>query len=100
VSVGADVGALSEKAAEAAVNFDHYIQAIERDFDFLFGEPSANSGFPPETAGELANKIRYAIECTAGLVECMADDVGGKRADEAKKKITLLKKIIENNVKH
>ena len=97
VSLGSNVGALSEKAAEAAVNFDHYIQALERDFDFLVGEISATSGVDPETAIKLANKVQYAIECTAKLVECMADEVGDAQAEAIKEKIHRLNNFVGND---
>ena len=55
VSLGLNIGVLSEKAAEAAVNFDHYNQALEREFDYLIGGIDALSMVDPETALTLEN---------------------------------------------
>ena len=100
VSLGLNVGALSEKAAEAAVNFDHYNQALERDFHFLVGGISAISQIDPETALKLANKISTTIDCTTDLVECMANEVGGPDLEATKNKIGVLEKLVEIDVSH
>ena len=98
VSVGPSIGVLSERAAEAAVNFDHYIQSLERDFGFMVGEISPASNIDPETALKLANKIATTIKCTTEMVECMADEVGGNGLEATKKKIRDLKLLVENEI--
>ena len=100
VSLGMNIGVLSEKAAEAAVNFDHYNQALEKDFDYLVGDVSAISQIDPETALNLANKISTTIESTTNLVECIASEVGGSSLESTKSKIDLLKALVAKNVRH
>jgi len=94
VTLGSNVGALSEKATEAAVNFDHYIQALERDFDSLVGVISPGSNIDPDTALRLASAFSRTIERTENLVECMADEVGSTVNEATKKKVQDLKKIV------
>lgn len=98
VSLGPNIGVLSEKAAEAAVNFDHYIQSLERDFEFVVGGISPFSNIDPETALKLANKISTTIECTTRMVECMANEVGGTGLEATKNKIRGLKRLVENDI--
>ncbi len=94
VSLGMDVGALSEEAAEAAVNFDHYIQALERDFEFLVGGINPISSVDPETASKLANKSVFAIENTSRMVERMSSELGDTQTESLKNKIREIRKRV------
>ena len=98
-ALGANIGALSDKAVDAAVNFDHYMQALDRDFKFEVGQVHIDSKLDPETALKLARKISLAIDRTTEQLECMASEVFGDAVPKATKaKIRGLKILVENNL--
>lgn len=96
VTLGHNIGALSEKAAEDAVNFDHYMQALERDFNVLAGGDSRDSVIDPEIALKLANKVFSVIGLTTGLVKRMANEVGDTHAEATKNSIQKLETFVES----
>lgn len=101
-ALGANIGVLSEKAVDAAGNFDHYLQALERDFEFEIGQQiHIATNVDPATALKLANKISSTINLTTEILECMASEAFGGTVPEAtKKKIRGLKILVENKVNH
>ena len=99
--LGANIGVLSEKAVHAAVNFDHYMQGLERDFEYEVGHFNIASTFDPATALKLANKISSAINSTTEHLECMASEAYGGTVPEATKEIIRrLKIMVGINVSH
>ena len=98
-ALGENIGVLSEKAVHAAVNFDHYMQALERDFEFEVGHIHIASTLDPATALKLANKISSTIKYTTEQLECMAGEAFGGTIPEATKEIIRgLKNLVENKV--
>ncbi len=91
-TLGRDVGALSDDAAAAAVEFEASMQSLERDFQFAIGFIHEASDVDPETALRLATGIIETLDLMCANLDSLARDAyGGAIPESTRKMIQRLK---------
>ena len=73
---------LSDKAMFAALDFEHQLQALERDIKCEVGDFAPGYRADPQMAKNCAGYISDTIKESIQFVECMAREVYGKSIPE------------------
>lgn len=98
-TIGPNIGVLSEQAAMTAVNFDHFMQALERTFEHVTGQFHISSKIDSKIALQVADSISKAIKSMTLHWAYMLIEVYGDKIPEAREKeLRFLNNLFESNV--
>ena len=86
-TLGRDVGALSDDAAAAAVEFEASMQALERDFQFAIGFIHEHSDVDPKTALRIAKRVMETFDQCCANLDSLARDAYGDAIPESTRRM-------------